>query len=315
MIMNHKISSVIKSVTLALFFTTTAILAMEPSLLDQQFIQASKSGDHLAIQQLIENGANLDAVEGLGWTALHWAARNGHDICIDALLDGGANIDAPDHAHFTALHWAAWLGSGVCLSRLLDRGANVHATDNFWATPLHTAAERGNVECIYILLAHGAELSTADYFGRTALHKAAENGHVNCAKVLLKCGASLRLLDSARWSPLKLARFHGNDTVAELLEKWPFIKFLNSQCFAFCMGKHPRLGQNSPIILLPPEMLQHVCGAIRSATRYDEFMRTYSRHQRNHQIRKLISKAIRNPLFLSTAVGLSMIACVRHYRN
>jgi len=313
--MNHKISSVIKSVTLVLFCITTAILAMEPALLDQQLIQASKSGDFLAIQQLIENGANANVVEGLGWTALHWAARNGYAVCIDTLLDSGARLEATDHSRFTALHWAAWLGSSACLNRLLDRGANIHATDVFWATPLHIAAERGNVECIYSLLAHGAELSAADYYGRTALHKAAENGHVNCAKALLNCGANIRLLDSARWSPLKLARFHANDTMAELLEKWPFIEFLNSQCLAFCMGKHPRLGEYSLISMLPAEMLQHICGSIRSATRFDEFMKMYSRKQRNKRIRKLITKAIRNPLFLSAAAGLTMVACVRQYRN
>ena len=44
------------------------------------------------MRELLEQGANAEAVDKDGNTALHLAAKNGHDAVIRTLLDKGANI-------------------------------------------------------------------------------------------------------------------------------------------------------------------------------------------------------------------------------
>ena len=53
------------------------------------------------------------------------------------LLENGADINAVDNDGLTPLHWACKLGNTGAIRRLLDAGASVHATDHSGNTPLH----------------------------------------------------------------------------------------------------------------------------------------------------------------------------------
>ena len=45
---------------------------------------------------LIQNGADVNAVDKDKWTALHYAAQNGHVDVVKVLLQNGANVNAVD---------------------------------------------------------------------------------------------------------------------------------------------------------------------------------------------------------------------------
>jgi len=57
------------------------------------------------VRKLLEAGAEPNAVEYDGWSALHWAARNGHVEVANLLLDVGA--DFGHRGGLTAADWAA----------------------------------------------------------------------------------------------------------------------------------------------------------------------------------------------------------------
>ena len=63
-----------------------------------------------AANLLLEKGAdaNIQAENGVGWTALHWAAEDGHEAVVNVLLEKGAdaNIQTEDGDERTALHYA-----------------------------------------------------------------------------------------------------------------------------------------------------------------------------------------------------------------
>jgi ankyrin repeat protein len=62
---------------------------------------------------LIHADANLDHEDDEGNTALQKAALNNYQDCVDLLLENGANINAKDKKGRTALYFAA--EEGHCL--------------------------------------------------------------------------------------------------------------------------------------------------------------------------------------------------------
>ena len=72
-------------------------------------------------------------------------------------LANGADINAKDVDGRTALHWAAWYGYTEAVKLLLAVGADVNAKDDLGRTALHWAAWHGCTEVVALLKAHGAE--------------------------------------------------------------------------------------------------------------------------------------------------------------
>src|SRR6266566_4808041 len=88
-------------------------------------------------------------------------ARNTAEVL--KLLGQGANANAKDKAGWTALFWAAFSGRTDIVRALLEKGANVNATDDSGKTPLISAAVRGHTDTVRTLLekgAHGDRKST-----------------------------------------------------------------------------------------------------------------------------------------------------------
>ncbi|MGB8848069.1 MAG: ankyrin repeat domain-containing protein, partial [Terracidiphilus sp.] len=81
------------------------------SSLNDQLIQAATNGDTAAVQQLLNKGADIEAKDAYGETALFEAARNGNTEVVTLLLNKGANIEAKDTYGETALYEAARKGN------------------------------------------------------------------------------------------------------------------------------------------------------------------------------------------------------------
>jgi hypothetical protein len=86
---------------LALFFTPVHADSLH---------DATKSGDLNRVQQLANEGANLDATLQRGETPLIVAALEGHTEVIEFLIARGAIAQARNDRGFTALHAAAYRG-------------------------------------------------------------------------------------------------------------------------------------------------------------------------------------------------------------
>src|SRR4030095_3330239 len=93
---------------------------------------------------MIKQGADVNAPQGDGVTALHWAARQGDVELVAALVAAGANPRATTRfGSYTPLHLAAERGSAAIATALLGAGSPVDARTNTGATPLMLAAAGG----------------------------------------------------------------------------------------------------------------------------------------------------------------------------
>jgi hypothetical protein len=66
--------------------------------LNDQLVTAVKNGDTAAVQQLLNQGADIEAMSGDGATALTVAASSGNADLVKLLLARGANIEGADMA-------------------------------------------------------------------------------------------------------------------------------------------------------------------------------------------------------------------------
>src|SRR5215207_169620 len=102
------------------------------------------------------------------------AAMNGDREALRALLKQGSDVNAVQGDGVTALHWAATKGDAEMAHMLVVAGANLSAATRFGGyTPLHVAAERGYAEVVQTLVKGGADANALTVRGTTALMLAA----------------------------------------------------------------------------------------------------------------------------------------------
>lgn len=152
-----------------------------------KFMEDSLNGDTKAVEQDIESGVNVNAIDEEKRTALMLAAFNGHTATVKLLLDHGAKLSERDSTGRTALMFAATGDNAAACETLLAAGADVNATDTGegFTALMHAAAE-GQLEVVKLLLQHNAERDRRDIDGDTAKSFAEKNGHTEVVKALAR---------------------------------------------------------------------------------------------------------------------------------
>ncbi len=79
-------------------------------------------------------------------SVLMYAVWVGNDEAVRHLVEKGADINAQDSGGATALHLAAWKGHTQIARYLLERGASGNAMSNEGMTPLDIAVTQGHRE-------------------------------------------------------------------------------------------------------------------------------------------------------------------------
>jgi ankyrin repeat protein len=115
---------------------------------------------------------------------LREAARDGDTKALQELIGEGAEVDARDDDGKTALMHAVLLGETKTAGMLIDKGTSVDAKDDFGRTALMLAAENGRTETAEMLISRGAGLDARDNWGGTALTLAARYGKTGTAEAL-----------------------------------------------------------------------------------------------------------------------------------
>jgi Ankyrin repeats (3 copies)/Ankyrin repeat len=135
--------------------------------------------------------ASLDSTSGRGWTPLMIAAAEGHAETVSALVEAGANVNATNALGRTALTFASSYGLAAIVKVLLDHHAdpNIIPKDSTGWTAVIAAAHNGHLEVVRLLLDHGADVSIQDKQGRTALAWAQAQGHADVALALREAAA------------------------------------------------------------------------------------------------------------------------------
>jgi ankyrin repeat protein len=179
---------------------------------------ATGAGHELTVQTLLESGAEINARDSEGSTALDWAVPSGNENMVRLLLCNGANVKSKDEYGNTAMHWATPYMALVRL--LLEYGAEVDARNDKRQTALCWAAQDGPVEVAELLLENKANIDAQDVYGFTALHRAALRGRKGMVRLLLEKGADPNIMDKDRWTPLHVAASKRYDDLAELLRNY-----------------------------------------------------------------------------------------------
>jgi len=148
---------------------------------------------------------------------LIWAVRTGNQVGCEVLLSKGADVQAQDRDGNTALHHAALMDRLELLSFLLFADADPEAVNNQGQTALHLVTAAGSYSACRLLLDHGAAVDRPDGRGNTPLHIAAERGDFELCEYFLFLGAAADQKNNEGQTPLDLARIQGHDRVVRLL--------------------------------------------------------------------------------------------------
>jgi ankyrin repeat protein len=186
----------------------------DQGILDKTLLDAIRDGDRTQVQHLLQQGANANARDEAGDTALMRAAlyadvemmrflvESGADVHVRGqdgtapllrtnhnldkmrlLLDRGAPVD-----DFAIVAAASVPGSRSALELLLAHGGNVRAAVPAY-TALMAAAGTGDLDAVNCLLDHGANVKAQTSTGFTALIGAALSGNAKVVALLLERGA------------------------------------------------------------------------------------------------------------------------------
>jgi ankyrin repeat protein/uncharacterized caspase-like protein len=212
-----------------------------PSSDDMALWAAAAGGNTREVQRLISWGADVNAKDMMGGTALDKATTNGHAETVGFLLNQGADVNSRDKGGRTALDIAVdkrlWEIVKV-LQHFGGRQSHVAASVPTASTrpvsvpaipaakaaskelALWAAAAAGDNDKVRRLISEGADVNAKDMLGGTAMEKAAANGHTATVQLLLDERGEINARNADGRTVLHLAAFKGHvDTVQLLLAR------------------------------------------------------------------------------------------------
>jgi ankyrin repeat protein len=189
----------------------TAVAGNRPdqSILDKTLLDAIRDGDRTQVQHLLQQGANANARDEAGDTALMRAALYADAEMMRVLVESGADIQVRGQDGTAPLLRTTHDLDKMRL--LLDRGAPV---DDF--AMVAAASVPGSRSALELLLAHGGKGRGAGP-AYTALMAAASNGDLEAVNCLLDHGADVKAQTPTGFTALIGAALSGNATVVALL--------------------------------------------------------------------------------------------------
>jgi len=160
---------------------------------------AAEKGDRDGVAALLKQAADVNAAQGDGMTALHWAAMRNDASLAGMLLYAGASTKARTRiGGYTPLLLAATNGNADVMAPLLKAGAEVNATTGNGTTALMFAAASGSAAAVDALIAHGADVNARESTrGLTAVMFAAAADRTAVVRSLAKSGADLAATSNA----------------------------------------------------------------------------------------------------------------------
>jgi ankyrin repeat protein len=191
---------------------------------------AAEKGDRAEVVRLLDAGAKADEAcssQCKGWTPLMIASAEGHRDVADALLERGADPNAQNASGRTALQFAVRYDFYEIAESLLKSGADPNVRSSQGRdedghekinSPMADALSRKNdTQMLRLLIMHGGD-PNYNFWGFTPLIQAARHNDAELVKFLLKKGADPNHKKMGL-TPLDIARRTNSKEAAELLAK------------------------------------------------------------------------------------------------
>lgn len=158
---------------------------------DEKLLFFTKQKRYLKVIKLLGEGADVNAKDELGSTALIIAADDGNELLFGILLRSGADVNAANRYAWTALMLAAKKNHFEIVKKLLDHGAKPDFKNVDGWTALMWASAEGYKNIVELLLDSGANINEKDSKGQNAFSHAEANGNPNIAELLLSRGSEV----------------------------------------------------------------------------------------------------------------------------
>jgi ankyrin repeat protein/tetratricopeptide (TPR) repeat protein len=205
---------------------------------------AAAVGDLTQVMELIDKGADVNAKNPGGFTAIKWAVVQNQAAIVDQLIAAGADmgsalmeatalgqteivdmlinkdvdVNARAKGENTALHFAVMESHREVVELLIAAGADIDASNKSGRTPLHLAAFlSGDASIVEMLVTAGADVNAKSDDEKTALHFAAHKGEPVIIELLIAAGADVNVRDDGGSSPLMVAAITARTSVVRLL--------------------------------------------------------------------------------------------------
>ena len=165
---------------------------------------------------LIENGADVNAVDIEGWSALSYAVNNGDIEIAKLLLENKVKIK---DELLIAIKSPIVESSINIMKLLIDNKANINYTDENGFSPLNMAIESGDMELTKFLITNGANVNSLMQDGVSLIGYAIAQNNMDLLQILIENGANVNYTNGDSWAdtPLKTASRLGLDNVVRIL--------------------------------------------------------------------------------------------------
>lgn len=165
------------------------------------------------------------ALDSCGLTNLHKIVMG--ITCLDlrrylSSASGNSEVNVGDSEDRTPLLYASARGDGFAVETLLDAGASPNACASIVGSPLHVACRNGHLEVVVKLLQAGADVnaripnSLLTPLHRTCMGEPSDT-HIAIARILLRHGVDIEAVDGYQTTPLHLAAFRNQHSMAAFL--------------------------------------------------------------------------------------------------
>lgn len=183
---------------------------------------AAVAGDLPALTRLIAAGADLEAQDGAGQTALLLAVAADRTAAARALLDAGASPNTQAANADTPWLLAGASGRTAILAAMIPRGPDLAIRNRFGGNALIPACERGHVETVELLLTTKIDVNHVNRLTWTCLLEIVLLGdggprHQAITRLVLAAGADPNIADAQGVTPLAHAIARGQSEVARLI--------------------------------------------------------------------------------------------------
>jgi len=189
-------------------------------------------------------------------------------IEVRRLVNEGRDVNAVDHVNMSVVHQVALQNDAEMVALVLELGGDINARDHLQQTPIHLALIHGATQVIEVLATNACiDIDARDVMGNTPLHVASRHARITAISTLLKNGADerktvlgLNAWDLGCWFPAEpFTRVACQILLIKAHHQRIHRNQLMQHSHAFAMGNHERLGAESHVRVLEPEIVRMIC--------------------------------------------------------